>query len=399
MSKSPPLPKPITISFWGSEESKTFERPSDILDWLELQNSSWSADVTPRNNVLQAQWKSQHGFASRVKTIARQVEQHLASSDIADLTDQKRQEFNQNLRSLGQHLEKYSNGEVVSTSHPYFSYIQALAETDPNAGATLLLACTNNGAILLSKAGNNLDAIARIGPGHAYLDTAKRKTISSLKAELSKLKNRAGQELEELRTHIDQEVARTNEQNEAHQSAVEERKSSWTALTESCHTEWEELKRIYDEKLALLAPTEYWRDRSTDHRKTARNYAIAFSIALAVFLSVFGWLGITHLTEPSTDSVVLAILPVLIPAFAGIWVLRILGRLLSENLMIAQDAHERETMVKTFLALMRDETTGKEVITDEDRRIILHALFRPSAVTATDDAPPLHWVEAFKPKS
>jgi hypothetical protein len=95
---------------------------------------------------------------------------------------------------------------------------------------------------------------------------------------------------------------------------------------------------------------------------------------------------------------VLVLLPVLVPAFAGVWVLRILGRLLSENLAIAQDASERETMVKTFLSLMRDETTGKSVVTDEDRRIILNALFRQSAVTATDDTPPIHWLQAFKLK-
>lgn len=397
MSKSPPLPEPITISLWRSGESKTFERPSDILDWLDLQKKSWR-DVKLTNHTLKVIWTNQQGFASRIEGIAKQVEEHLASSDIADLTDQKRQEFNQNFQRLKKFLNNYSTGENLSTEHPYFAYIQALAETDPDAAASLLLACSINGSNALAQAGA-LDAIARIGPGHVYLDKAKRNTIRTLKAELSKLRTRADEDLAELRALIDQETARTNEQNQAHSDAVEERKRSWTELTESCHKDWAELKRIYDEKLALLAPTEYWRDRSKDHRKTARNYAIAFSIALVVFMAVFGWLGITHLTEQRTDSVVLAILPVLIPAFAGIWVLRILGRLLSENLMIAQDAHERETMVKTFLALMRDETTGKEVITDEDRRIILHALFRPSAVTATDDAPPLHWAEALRPKS
>lgn len=398
MGLSPRLPRAITISPWGSGTSRTFDRPSDILDWLELQKSAWE-DIKPRNSVLLSQWTSQRGFADRVESLTKQVEKCLSSSDLADLSDQKQPEFARIVQNLTQHLDKYSAGDVLSTSHPYFAYIQALAVTDPDAGATLLIACMSNGGRHLGQAGTLLDAIARIGPGHVYLDKAKRNTIRSLKAELSKHRKRAEEDIAELRNLIDQEVARTNEQNEAYQLAMEKRERSWAEMTKRCHTEWDDLKQVYDEKLALLAPTEYWRDRSTAHRKTARKYAYAFGGTLAVFLTVFGWLGVTQLAKPATESVVLAVLPVLIPAFAGVWVLRILGRLLSENLMIAQDAHERETMVKTFLALMRDETTGKEVITDEDRRLILHALFRPSAVTATDDAPPLHWAEAFRLKS
>ncbi len=91
----------------------------------------------------------------------------------------------------------------------------------------------------------------------------------------------------------------------------------------------------------------------------------------------------------------LTVLVVAVPAFAGIWTLRILGRQLSESLMIMKDAKERETLVKTFLALMGEDIAGKSVVKEEDRALILHALFRPSNVTATDDSPPLHTLEAI----
>ncbi|MCE7032624.1 DUF6161 domain-containing protein [Lysobacter sp. GX 14042] len=396
MSTSPLLPEPITISLWGTDDKRTFERVSDVIDWLEGEQREWT-EATPTNAHLKKHWESLRGFAGRTLGIAREIEKLLQTKGMEQFTDTHVQQLNQLQQSLAQHLSKYSNGEVINRCHPFFSHAQVLAEADADAGASLLLACLSNGSRLLGQAGG-LDAIARIGPSHAYLDLAKRKTIKTLKAELSILRKRADEDIAEVRGLIDQEVARTREREAIYQATVEERGESWKALTAKCNEEWDELKRIYDEKLALLAPTEYWRDRSIDHKKRAKHYAYAFGGALATFLAVFGWLGVTHLIDPGTESVVLAVLPVLVPAFAGIWVLRILGRLLSENLMIAQDAHERETMVKTFLALMRDETTGKEVITDEDRKIILHALFRPSAVTATDDAPPLHYLEAFKSK-
>lgn len=219
-----------------------------------------------------------------------------------------------------------------------------------------------------------------------------------MRDDLSALKKNAEADSASLRAAIDQLAQATKNNLQEHKDAVEKREGLWNGLLENCNTEWKELKRVYDEKLALLAPTEYWGTRSTAHKKKARNYAIAFGVALIALVGVFVYYGVDHLGDPGTGSVVIAVLPVLIPAFAGVWVLRILGRLLSENLKIAQDAQERETLVKTFLALMRDDTTGKSVVTDEDRTLILHALFRQSTVTAVDDAPPLSWIEMLRRK-
>lgn len=55
-------------------------------------------------------------------------------------------------------------------------------------------------------------------------------------------------------------------------------------------------------------------------------------------------------------------------------------------------------MVKTFLALMRDDTAGKTLVKDDDRILILHSLFRPSSVSAVDDAPPVHWFDILTNK-
>jgi hypothetical protein len=97
-------------------------------------------------------------------------------------------------------------------------------------------------------------------------------------------------------------------------------------------------------------------------------------------------------------SALTASLPVLLPTFAIIWILRILGRLLSESLQLIRDARECEVMVMTFLALMNDTTTGVPLVSEDDRLLILHSLFRPSSVTATDDSPPVHWFDILKRK-
>lgn len=393
MSTSPLIQPPICITFSGSKEEITFERVSDVIDWAELQVDAW-IEVKFPNHQLGQHWNNQKSYAATVKQIGRQLEELLKEPEEARTPAilQKIKDLDTQLR---QGLEKYSNGQAISTSHPHFAHIQAIAEADPNAGAVLLAACLSNGQQFLAQHAH-FDAIARIGVASTYLDDARRKTIQALKADLNLLKKRGKSDISELRTAIDDQLAQSAQQAQDHEQSVNNRSTAWDTLTDKCNKEWDELKRVYDEKLALLAPTEYWRTRSAAHRTKARNYAIAFSIALAILVGVFIYFGVGHLGDPGTGSVVIAVLPVLIPAFAGVWVLRILGRLLSENLKIAQDAQERETLVKTFLALMRDDTTGKSVVTDEDRTLILHALFRQSTVTAVDDAPPLHWLEMMR---
>lgn len=392
---SPPLSPPIQTTFYGTDEVKTFERISDVVDWALAQQEAWF-DAKPSQHHLAQQWNGQRSHAATVRSTATALGTMLEKPEEERSPHETQQiaQYGQNLRQL---LDAYASNRVLSTSHPHFAHIQAVAESDDSAGAALLSAYLPNGASILGK-NNTLDAIARIGvAAAASLGDARKKTIKSLRTELSVLRKKAEADIESWRTTIDEHTRATKANVTEHEAAVEKRDREMKELFERFGAEWEDLKRVYDEKLALLAPTEYWRTRATAHRDKAKGYAVAFGVGLAILLGLFVYFAIDHLKVPDTSSVLLAVLPVLIPAFAGVWVLRILGRLLSENLAIAQDASERETMVKTFLSLMRDETTGKSVVTDEDRKIILHALFRPSAVTSTDDSPPVHWIQTIKP--
>lgn len=391
---SPSLPSPITITLYGTDEQRTFSRVSDVVEWAAQEQDAWAGSA-PTHHPFSQHWNTQRSHAGSIRSMAISLGALLERPE-SELAPHERQAITDYFHSLSQQLGGYASGQVLSTSHPQFGLIGALADTDPNAAAALAFALMPNGASLLSSAGA-LDAIARIGVAFTAFDEGRRKTVRSLRTELDGLRKKAEADIESWRTTIDEHSAATTANVAEHQAAVEARRKETEELFTGFREEWDTLKRTYDEKLALLAPTEYWRTRAKDHRDKARSYAIAFGLTLVALMILFGWLGIPHLKEPGTQSVALVLIPVLVPAFAGLWVLRILGRLLSENLAISQDAAERETMVKTFLSLMRDESRGKSVVTDDDRHIILQALFRPSTVTATDDTPPVHWLQAMKP--
>lgn len=386
---SPLLSSPITIRLWGTNETKSFERISDIIEWSDREANSW-IEAKPTNTRLAQIWQAKRSTLQSIRD-ASTTTQTLLSKDKNFTNIQVMHDYETTIRSS---LAPFETGATITTAHPHFATIQALAETDANAGAALLCACLNKGNDALIQA-NQLDAIARIG-ATPLLDRARKKAITALRDDLAALKKNLESDISTLRSLLDESDQNIKDNLRKHKEAIQVRETLWEGLIEKCDTDWTELKRVYDEKLALLAPTEYWRTRATNHRRKAIGFAVAFVAALTAALWLFISFGISHLAMPDTQSTFLAVLPVLVPAFAGVWVLRILGRMLSENLAISQDAEERETMVKTFLALMRDETTGKSVVTDEDRRIILHALFRASTVTATDDSPPINLAEVVR---
>ena len=77
-----------------------------------------------------------------------------------------------------------------------------------------------------------------------------------------------------------------------------------------------------------------------------------------------------------------------IPGFLILWLLRISSRVFFTNLALFNDAKERVSMINTFLALMEDHEKVKE----EDRFLILQAIFRHSSASSNDDAVPQHWI-------
>jgi len=185
------------------------------------------------------------------------------------------------------------------------------------------------------------------------------------------------------------------------ESGLAEKKKSedWDRLLKRVDEEWKGKLDVYNNQLALQAPAKYWTDKAAAHGWASFWFSLAFTIILVIVLATFIYNdhGIASLAkDPGQKPIALLLAPIAIFAFAAIWVLRILGRQLSRHLQQREDARERQTMVKTFLALMNEKNSGK-IITDNDRILILHALFRPSGAHTPDDAPP-HWFDLLTSK-
>lgn len=386
------LPTKLEVAVWGAAgRVLTFARTEDIVEWAEREAGNWSVDENIRTNVLKQYWDQQHSAFLNIANQARQLDGWLKTPEQPGHAQQAGQTF-QSLRNL---TAPISQGTLLTSDHQNFGYIAEIAKKDGDAAAVLMISSRSDGAGILSRIWQNcLDAVARLGID--LIDGSKQgEAIAAHRKTLASLNNNAQAELAALRQALADEQQRSQQIEKEHSQRVQACDEQWTALLKKSGEDWEGLKRTYDEKLSLLAPTDYWHTRARHYKFQGLGYAIAFGIALAVMIGLFAWLGIGELKTTKAISVWIAVLPIVILAFAGVWVLRILGRQLSESLMIMKDAEERETLVKTFLALMRDETTGKALINEADRVLILQALFRQSRVTAVDDSPPINSAEAI----
>lgn len=156
-------------------------------------------------------------------------------------------------------------------------------------------------------------------------------------------------------------------------------------LLKTAREEYEEQKKYFMTEIALLAPVEYWSSVARDTRRLAKGWGIAFGVlvgVLAVSLTIWSADLKSYLVETERESISI-ILAVAISSLA-FWALRMTAKIFLSNYHRATDAAERETMVKTFLALRREQHVSNDVLS-----LVLAPMFRPgSSGLVKDDAAP-----------
>lgn len=182
------------------------------------------------------------------------------------------------------------------------------------------------------------------------------------------------------------------------------RAQDWRAAYSAAKVDLENIKSAYDKHMALAAPVEYWQSKQTRHFK----WMCATGVLTAIAMILAGWLLHCELTEVAAKATasaatggakqdgVVGLLSALttwrlgsfiLLATLAFWILRLLVRVFLSNMHLENDAAERVTMVKTYLAFTRHgQLTGDP----DNLKAILAALFRPTGdgIVKDDGAPP-----------
>lgn len=249
-----------------------------------------------------------------------------------------------------------------------------------------------------------------------------------MKTEGATLKRLAGDMQTTLTQYQEAERTQTNRFDTLHNQIVEQtanqhtsfddlqaqRDEVWELQLKTTQQELDNLKNTYDQHMAIAAPVEYWETkRQKHHWLTLWSGAavIVGMIAVGFFLSsemqsISEVLASTPVQQAATSAVQAAstIKAAATPASATwhlgsflmlailcFWAIRLLVRIFLSNMHLENDAAERVTMAKTYLALIRSDSLPK----GDNINTVLAALFRPTGdgIVKDEGVPPstLEW--------
>ncbi len=154
------------------------------------------------------------------------------------------------------------------------------------------------------------------------------------------------------------------------------------------------------DEIALQSPVTFWRKKEKRHGWGAAIFGLLVVLSFSaggVLLYLFGQhlldqvaTGIGKAAKQITfaDVPLLLISIFVVGVLVFVWIERILVRIFLSHVHLRSDAGERVVMAMTYLALLKEGAGPK----DDDRKLILAALFRPSSTgVVTDDAAPQVW--------
>lgn len=159
-------------------------------------------------------------------------------------------------------------------------------------------------------------------------------------------------------------------------------------------------EETFNNKLMLMAPSKHWAGVAQQAAIAAYVSLAAFAILLAIPTALIAWNWasvssyVKELTVPTPNTISLSsVVIVSIPVLAYGWLLRHVSRIFVQNLNLSSDAAHRRVMAATFLGLSRIKATA---ITEQDRALVLNALFRPAPPHPAEEGPPAGLVDLIR---
>lgn len=216
-------------------------------------------------------------------------------------------------------------------------------------------------------------------PQQTYQATLK--SVEGLEAKLATTLGEKTEAYNALHRHYERVSADINAQKttqtEEFTTFLERNQESHDEALKAHQESMTNLETVFREKMSLRAPVEYWEDRCTHHQErttVSGRWAFGAMAVLTVFIGlVAAW--VLHNLSPDGKPEVWRVSVLVLVGVLGVWATRLLVRMFLSHIHLATDAAERVVMVKTYLSLLE---SGK-LFSDEDRKLILQALFRPAS--------------------
>jgi hypothetical protein len=402
----------IEVTLGPDAGKKTFADFDEARDWLNKEREFWNLFGGERgqSNEAAAVWAPFDLCFRQLDATLTQVaatERDALGMRERASTPNYNQTDRDTLLQRAAEMERRSRGQLAGTFEQHYQQKGVIASASPRAKflarlakergpRTALFACG-----YLMRTSTNYTNPERLEGAFAatYFEQGLTSRVPAEVEALTQLRREWQAQFQRIHDDIANGAKVQSELNTEAAAQQLKQQSEFADLLSKEKADWTALHKTYDEQLALAKPVRYWQKKAKTHRWLAGLFAL---VSLIVGGCVFGLLyelvQITLRVPPGLKDPAAwhpeywRIGVLLASGVFAVWVVRIVVRLFLSHVHLLADANERVTMANTYLSLHR----SRQGLQDNDRQLILQALFRPSSTgVVKDDGVPLSWIEAI----
>jgi len=214
--------------------------------------------------------------------------------------------------------------------------------------------------------------------------------IDSFRELIDRIKTTTSIELE----NIKQELKKLHKDSQLNYEEYREKISHSTEALELAQKKFFDTKRAIEEESRLYTSKNYWSEKKQKHKKLAIILSMIFVLIVGLLITLTShnlqrldkiYINDINITSEvkdiksrtlsnTTKYLVMRIVESLLILSLLIWIARIVLKIIFSNLHLKEEAYEKETMIVTYLALIK-EGGG---LSEADRGLILESIFKPS---------------------
>ncbi|MBI3524323.1 MAG: hypothetical protein HY066_07300 [Betaproteobacteria bacterium] len=386
----------------------------EIVGWIGQLQNQWIWVGQQQHNPTRSAWQTIVDNLNRATQALTHANNHRNQGQVPQADAQ--------LESARSTLESFIRSNPwLLPNNARRSFVESLRDSGQPLDAALIVAYWMQQDL-------NGAPIKSVVIGLLQWELYERGIKDRMKTENASLKRLAGEMQTTLTEYEEAERTQTTRFEDLHaqltdQSATQQntfdttqqnRDTEWKKQIDDTQAELNRLKETYDKHMALAAPVEYWDGKRKKHGR----WTIWSFITIVICMLSFGYLLHTELqgvgqavmaskVAPSAANTQQAVASTqslvesaatwrlgsfILLATLGFWFIRLLVRVFLSNLHLENDAAERVTMAKTYLALIRDDALPR----GENINTVLAALFRPTGdgIVKDEGLPPtaMEWI-------
>ncbi|MFI8619269.1 DUF6161 domain-containing protein [Acidovorax sp. NPDC077693] len=353
----------------------------ELMAWLqhELNFWSWTQDERPGHHkgALDAAMGPLHNAINQTEQAANYRSQGNAEASqthVLHARDQLAVAYGEkglphSTSQLGTRIHQLSSDRKFA-----LAYLFPMLPTETSSGYQFDAKDLGSWAGFLS---GLVDSAKLFGDVAAHM-AAKNRAMDEVQARAERMHGDRREVLDELHREFSLTTQAINSamstQSEHFKAKLEEIESSHSDALEKHRGEMNSLRETFRESMTLRAPVEYWQSKAHSHNTKATTLikviAGSFGVTLFAVAILLWYFPPFESGKPEPLRLSLIALVVVL----GVWAIRLVVRMFLSHTHLATDAEERVTMVKTYLAFLE----GEKLPSDDDRKLILSALFRPA---------------------